>query len=290
MSDEGTITATDGRCVGYKDYGPDGAVPVLWCHGGPGSRMGLGTAADEAAEAGFRLVGIDRPGYGLSTPWPGRSIADWVPDGIAVADHLGIDRFVAVGVSTGGAYALALAALHPDRVLGVIACCALTDMRWEEGRALIPGPATHGIWEAAGRDEALAIATEVFGADGTKIASVAADGTPLPPADMELLSDPAFIGEMLGGVEHMFAWGPQGYADDRIADGAGWISFDVSKMRCPVTVLHGDSDTIAHPAFAPHTAEIVPNAVLSMREGLGHFSITTKVVETLSAMPLPPLP
>ena len=77
---------------------------------------GWGGVADEAAEAGFRLIGIDRPGYGLSTPWPGRSIVDWVPDGIAVADHLGIGRFVAVGVSTGGAYVLALAALHPDRV------------------------------------------------------------------------------------------------------------------------------------------------------------------------------
>ncbi len=86
------------------------------------------------------MIGIDRPGYGLSTPLPGRSIADWVPDGIAVADHLGIDRFVAVGVSTGGAYALALAALHPDRVLGVLACCALTDMQWEEGRDLDPRP------------------------------------------------------------------------------------------------------------------------------------------------------
>ena len=67
---------------------------------------------------------------------------------------------------------------------------------------------------------------------------------------------------MLGGLEHMFAWGPQGYADDRIADGVGWVSFDVTKVQCPVVVLHGDSDTIAHPAFAPHTAEIVPNATL----------------------------
>ncbi len=290
MPSEGTIKASDGRSIGFKDYGPDGATPVLWCHGGPGSRMGLSRTADEATEAGFRLVGIDRPGYGLSTPWPGRSIADWVPDGIAVADHLGIDRFATVGVSTGGAYALALAAAHPDRVMGVIACCALTDMRWDEGRALIPGPATHGIWESADREEALAIAADVFGEDGTKIASVAADGTPLPPADMELLSDPAFIGEMLGGLEHMFAWGPQGYADDRIADGVGWVSFDVTKVQCPVVVLHGDSDTIAHPAFAPHTVEIVPNATLRMYEGLGHFSIGTKVVDTLSELALPPLP
>lgn len=290
MPSEGTIKANDGRSVGFKDYGPDGATPVLWCHGGPGSRMEPSGLAPDAGAAGFRVVGIDRPGYGLSTPLPGRSIADWVPDGIAVADHLGIDRFVAVGVSTGGAYALALAANHPDRVLGVLACCALTDMQWKEGRELIPGPPTHGIWDAPDRDTALAVATDVFGDDGTKMASVAADGPPLPPADLEMFSDPAYIGEMLGGLQHMFAFGPQGYTDDRIADGVGWVSFDVSKVQCPVTVLHGDSDTIAHPAFAPHTAEIVPNATLVMYEGLGHFSITLKIVPTLSELALPPRP
>ena len=69
----------------------------------------------------------------------GRSIADWVPHGLAVADALGIDRFVTVGISTGGAYTLALAALAPDRVIATVACCALTDMRWAEGKAMMPG-------------------------------------------------------------------------------------------------------------------------------------------------------
>ena len=31
-------------------------------------------------------IGIDRPGYGLSSLRPGRSIADFVPDGLAVVD------------------------------------------------------------------------------------------------------------------------------------------------------------------------------------------------------------
>ncbi len=100
MPGEGAITVADGRTVGFYDYGPEGATPVLWAHGGPGSRMEPAAVAPAAAEAGFRIVGIDRPGYGLSTPRPGRSIADWVLDGLAVADHLGIDRFAAVGVST----------------------------------------------------------------------------------------------------------------------------------------------------------------------------------------------
>ena len=61
-----------------------------------------------------------------------------MPDGLAVLDAFGVERCIAVGVSTGGAYALALAAIAPARVSAVVACCALTDMRWPEGRRLAP--------------------------------------------------------------------------------------------------------------------------------------------------------
>jgi pimeloyl-ACP methyl ester carboxylesterase len=135
---EGTITVKDGRSVGFADFGTADQTAVLWCHGGPGCRLEPESVASSAREAGLRLIGIDRPGYGTSTPQPGRSIGGWVSDAIAVLDHLAIDRFVSVGVSTGGAYALALAA-SSNRVIASVACCALTDMRWDEGKAMVPG-------------------------------------------------------------------------------------------------------------------------------------------------------
>src|ERR1700752_1637033 len=80
-------------------------------NGGPGNRLEPSFLAETAARAGLRLIGIDRPGYGRSTPRPGRTIADGVPD------------------------ALALAAMS-SRVLGAVACCAVSDMRWAEGKAM----------------------------------------------------------------------------------------------------------------------------------------------------------
>ncbi len=104
----------DGRTVGYADYGSPEHTAVLWCHGGPGSRLEPQALAANASKAGLRLIGIDRPGYGRSTPQPGRTIGSWTPQALAVADRLGIERFAVVGVSTGGAYALALAANAPQ--------------------------------------------------------------------------------------------------------------------------------------------------------------------------------
>jgi pimeloyl-ACP methyl ester carboxylesterase len=284
--DEGRIALPGGRTIGYADYGGAGETAVLWCHGGPGSRLEPQSLAPAARDLRLRIVGIDRPGYGLSTPRPGRTIADWVPDALAVADRLGIDRFAAVGVSTGGAYSLALAA-KSERVLGVVACCALTDMRWADGKALVMrgGGQIADIWNARDRDGALAIATESFGPDGSKMMSQAASGgPPLPPADLALLANPEWLAGFAGSLREMFAHGVAGYTDDRLADGPGWGSFDVSKVTCPVVVLHGGSDSIAPVALAHHTAKIVPGASLRIFPELGHFSIVQEVLGVVREM------
>jgi pimeloyl-ACP methyl ester carboxylesterase len=280
---DGQIQLADGRQVGYADYGARGDTAVLWCHGGPGSRLEPAALEADARAAGLRLVGIDRPGYGRSSVQPGRNIGGWVPDALAVADHLSAERFVAVGVSTGGAYSLALAAALP-RVLGVVACCAVTDMRWPEGRRSMDKPGTGDLWAAPNREAALALATEIFGADGSKMLAPGGAIQELPPADLALMSDPQWLAGMVAGLREMFANGVQGYTDDRLADGPGWGSFDVRKIRCPVTVLHGGSDTIVPVAQARYTASIVPGAKLEIRDELGHFSIAYQVLGAVTRL------
>jgi pimeloyl-ACP methyl ester carboxylesterase len=281
--EEGQIELADGRQIGYADYGAPGDTAVLWCHGGPGSRLEPEGLAADARAAGLRLVGIDRPGYGRSTVQPGRVIGGWVPEALAVADHLGARRFVAVGVSTGGAYSLALAAASP-RVQGVVACCALTDMRWPDGRRTMEKPGTGDLWAAPNREAALALATQIFGADGSKLLAPGGAIQELPPADLKLLSDPQWLAGMVGGLREMFAAGVQGYVDDRLADGPGWGTFDVRAIRCPVTVLHGGSDTVVPVAQARHTAELVPGAVLEIHDELGHFSIAAEVLGAVTRL------
>ena len=90
-----------------------------------------------------------------------------MPEALAVADHLGIGQFAAVGISTGGAFALALAALAPERVLGAVACCSMTDARWPEGRATMSWPPVRAVWEAPDRAAALAAAADAHGEDGS---------------------------------------------------------------------------------------------------------------------------
>ena len=100
----------------------------------------------------------------------------------AVADALGVQRFLAVGVSTGGAYALALAALAPDRVRGVVTCCAMSDMRHQPSRDTMSKLHCHDVWNAVDRTAAIEAARAGFGDDGSQLMNTG--GTPLCPADI----------------------------------------------------------------------------------------------------------
>jgi pimeloyl-ACP methyl ester carboxylesterase len=230
------------------------------------------------------LIGIDRPGYGVSTPLPGRTIADWIPDALAVVDGLGVDQFLTVGESTGGAYALALAALVPDRVLGVVACCAMTDMRHEAARSTMSRPHSHAVWDAPDRPSALAAAIDAHGEGGSKMRGGGMNEV-LAPSDVALFNDPVWQQETEAIFREMFAQGLVGYTDDRRADGGGWVAFDVTAITCPVTVLHGEMDKICDVINAHHTAEVVPNARLVVYEDLGHFSIENQLIAAVGELP-----
>jgi pimeloyl-ACP methyl ester carboxylesterase len=275
------VTLADGRAVGFAEYGaPDGVAAVV-CHGGPGSRLQAAPLGGPAAALGLRLIGIDRPGYGLSTPRPGRTIGDWPADALAVLAHLGIDRFATVGTSTGGAYALALAAAAPERAIAAITCCALGDLRSPELRRSMAGGHEERMWAAPDRAAARAIAVEVLGEDGSRMGDQLNPGR-LAPADLAALSAPGVAEQWAAGVPEMFRFGVDGYTDDRCADGRGWDSFAVDEIRCPVLVLHGDADRIVPPDHARHTAAIVPGATLAIVEGHGHLSIAAELLPRLA--------
>ena len=107
----------------------------------------------------------------------------------------------------------------------------------------------------------------------------------LAPSDEALFRDPDWLQEATAIFPDWFAQGLEGYTDDRLADGGGWVAFDVTAITCPVTVLHGEMDKICNVVNAHYTAEVVPNARLELYGDLGHFSIEMKLIATIRELP-----
>ncbi|TQV94074.1 alpha/beta hydrolase fold-1 [Cordyceps javanica] len=92
-----TMTLPDGRKLGFAEYGDArGRKTLLYFHGYPSSRVEGRLLHRLALAHSIRVLALDRPGYGLSTPQgPRRALLDWPRDVEAFAAAQGLGRFAA---------------------------------------------------------------------------------------------------------------------------------------------------------------------------------------------------
>ena len=274
------VRVSGGRELAYTDIGEPGGPCVFFFHGAPMSRLHLAYLEQQFVAQGVRVISPDRPAYGGSSPQPGRSMASWPSDVAALADALGIDRFVVAGHSTGGPYAVACAALLPGRVLAALVFGGVTDMGWS------------GAWDGYVEsekeimrlpDEAAAIAwcAERYGADGSGFFT--ASGFEFAEPDTALLADEQVGAALNSALAEAFRQGVTGYAQDVFVQGQPW-PFDPEGIVVPVHVLHGEQDALLPLAHSRHTAEVTRGATLSMLPGHGHLTTLSELPAMASAL------
>jgi pimeloyl-ACP methyl ester carboxylesterase len=161
--------------------GEPAPLPVILVHSDSGSKALWQEALDHLAPE-RRAVAIDLRGHGESAePADGDLSYDGRAEDIeALADALGLDRFVLVGHSGGAAVALAAAAARPDRVAGVLMVDPVMDPAAipKETRAAALAALAGPDFRAVARDYYRSIA----GDDATTVARVLADIERAPQA------------------------------------------------------------------------------------------------------------
>jgi len=115
LRNDNIFKLSDGRRLGYAQYGNLEGYPIFLFHGNPGSRLSWGLIPGSPFLPGVHIIAPDRPGYGL-TDFKKNALENWPTDITELADHLGIDKFVVFGPSGGGPFALACAWKIPDRL------------------------------------------------------------------------------------------------------------------------------------------------------------------------------
>ncbi len=279
MRDE-KIAVGSRRELAYTDMGDPGWPCVFFFHGAPMSRLHLVYLEQQFTATRMRVISPDRPAYGGSSPQPGRSIADWPSDVIAIADALGIDRFVVAGHSSGGSYAVACAALLPDRVRAGFVFGGVTDMGWP------------GAWDGyigSERelmrlpDEAAAVAwcEQRYGADGSGFLD--ASDLEFPEPDNALLTEESAGSALMSAVTEAFRQGVGGYAQDIVLQGRPW-PFDPASIVVPFQVVHGEFDALVPLAHSRHTSELIQGSQLRVLPGHGHMTTVSELPALASAL------
>ncbi|MFP5256039.1 MAG: alpha/beta fold hydrolase [Acidimicrobiia bacterium] len=113
------LTLPDGRSLAYDDVGDPSGPVAVYLHGTPDCRLARHPEDGLARRAGVRLVAVDRPGAGGSTPHPGAALTSLGHDLVSLLDHLGVERAGLLGWSSGGLFALAAATVLGPRAASV---------------------------------------------------------------------------------------------------------------------------------------------------------------------------
>jgi pimeloyl-ACP methyl ester carboxylesterase len=168
------VGTPDGRVLAVQEAGDLAGRPVLVHNGTPMSRYLYGPNVADAAAQGLRLISYDRPGYGGSTPQPGRAVADCAADVRAICAALEIGKLAMWGLSGGGPHVLACAALLPDLVIAAASLASFAPyeaekLDWFDGmdpgvadtyRRALTDPDTVRAGMHEGRNEQLAMTAD----------------------------------------------------------------------------------------------------------------------------------
>jgi pimeloyl-ACP methyl ester carboxylesterase len=280
------VTTPDGRELSLYEAGSVDGPVVLVQHGTPMSGLLYEPHVRDAEEHGLRLVGYDRPGYGGSTPAPGRSIAGAAEDVRAIADALEVERLAVWGISGGGPHALACAALLADRVAAVASLASVAPVD-AEGLDWLAGMGESNIDEFAATRRGREALEEYLRADAEALASASPHGVVemleqlLTPVDAATLSDE--LGEYFAAaMQEAVRSGIAGWRDDDLAFDKPW-GFSVEAIGVPVLLWHGAHDLFVPLAHGKWLAERIPGVDARLSSEDGHLTLLQRRIPEVHA-------
>jgi pimeloyl-ACP methyl ester carboxylesterase len=259
---EELIAAANGRELMVLEVGDPDGYPVLHHHGTPSCRLEVAHHDEAFRELGLRVIAVDRPGYGRSTPRHGATVGQWADDAIRVADRLQLDTFGVSGYSAGGPFATAVAAALPTRV-EQLALFAV-----EHPSVLGPHPADAVYIEAAVRLDPEEF-EEFFG-------QVTPDD--IPEIEIAAVTDPVDAENLLAVVMEALVQGNIGPASYYWSVVRPW-GFELTDIAANTMLWHGELDTIVPPVSSNRYAEEMQNAIVTLLPDEGHLTIWRRAPE-----------
>ena len=265
------------------EYEVAGDGPALLLIGGLGAQLISWDArfCDLLAQRGYTVIRFDNRDSGLSSILDERGVPDLLGlllgvgsapyvlddmagDAVGLLDTLGINRAHLLGLSLGGMIAQLIALRHPDRVMSILAALSGPAGRPHE----LPAPP---VVEALLQPPGVDYEQRVQGAVLLRRA-LAGEGSGFDADDAERRAR----------AQIARAYNPAGTMRQAAAVlGTRNHMSELSRMRVPAMVIHGELDPLVPFASARAAADAIPGAVFIGLSNLGHDLPASVAIELI---------
>ncbi|MBU9764509.1 alpha/beta hydrolase [Mycobacterium sp. TNTM28] len=284
MEPSRTVIELPSGPISYLTWAVDRDVPtVVLLHGGgvDSASLSWGGIGPRLAEAGYRVLAPDHPGYGHSPParLPAtqQHLVAYVGEFV---DGLGLQRYAIAGLSLGGGMTIGHVLDRPDGVTGAMLLGSYGVMpRLSDGP--LSGPRQLFTW-AMVRTGLLGVMTRWVGTNRRAMLR----------SMQALITDPAQLTDGLMDEIMAAAGTPEGFRafEQWQRDQVLWnrqrtdYTNRLASFARPALVVHGDRDPGVPVARARAAAALIPDSRLVIAPGAGHWVQRDRPDIVLAAM------
>lgn len=281
------IERPDGRTLAFTEWGDPAGTPLLRVPGTPGSRYNLRADRSGWAERNLWAITTERPGFGASTPLPGRGFAEPADDLAAVLDAVGVERAHCIGGSGSAPHQLAFAARHPDRVRAMTILVGAAPTTVDEAEQMV------GVNAEAFRliraDDLDGFRTLLEGLRESiladPLASFRETMDKAPDADRAVMTDPNWQAALEVSAREAVGRGVDGWLDEGVAMERSWDDVEPAKVQTSVTWWHAASDANAMLSAAERLVAQLPDArLVRFADHEGHLAGYHREAEILDEL------
>ena len=250
--------SVNGLDLHYLDWGNVGAPPVVCVHGYTSSAEPFNALARHFHDR-FHIVAPDVRGHGESawSPDSAYQYRDQVADLAGLVDQLGLARFTLIGTSMGGIIAMAFAAAHAARLVGLVINDIGPDV--EEGSQRITQMVGGRPDEFATLEDAMAYRREISPVTASR-----------PMSDQREVA----LGVLRQQADGRWVWKMDpAYIRQRVQHGAPprpalWPV--LKSLPCPTLVVWGTESDVLLEAQARRMVGVLPRGELVKVAGVAH--------------------
>ena len=259
--------------VSYLSWSPRGEQPhstVLLLHGGgvDNSSLSWARVGSRLADAGYRVIAPDHPGYGQSpqAPWSHSQerLVEYVGE---VIDALELDRYAIVGLSLGAGMTIGHVLARPQCVSGAILLGSYGLMdRLFGGMTSVPAQLLTWMMLRSG---ALAAMTRSYGKSRARMERGMRDIIRNPAERTpELMDEIMAATEGTSALASFEQWQRDQVLWNRLR--TNYLT-ELGSFSVPALLIHGDRDSGVPLRHAQSASKLIPDAKLVVVPGAGHW-------------------